>query len=174
MRRPVDEPRVREFIRALGAEARVETRVYFTGGVTAVLLGWRPSTIDLDIQMVPENDVLYRAIPRLKEELAVNVELASPADFIPELPGWRDRSRFIVRVGKVSFYHYDFYAQALSKLQRGHAKDLADVRKMVDEGWIEPERALRLFDAIEGELYRFPAIDPASFRRRVEGELRRR
>lgn len=174
MRRPVDEHRVREFCRALGAEATVETRLYFTGGVSAVLLGWRESTVDLDIQMVPESDVLYRAIPRLKEELAVNVELASPADFIPELPGWRERSRFIAREGKVSFYHYDFYSQALSKLQRAHAKDLADVRRMVDEGWIEPERALQLFEAIEDELYRFPSIDPRSFRRRVEDELRRR
>lgn len=174
MRRPVDERRVREFLRALGTEAPVETRVYFTGGVTAVLLGWRASTIDLDIRVIPENDALYRAIPRLKETLEVNVELASPADFIPALPGWEDRSRFIAREGKISFYHYDFYSQALSKLQRGHSKDLGDVRKMVDEGWIDPDRALQFFDAIEGDLYRFPAIDPASFRRRVEAGLRRR
>ena len=32
-------------------------------------------------------------------------------------------------------------------------------------------RARSLFDQIEPELYRFPAIDPASFRARVEREL---
>ena len=49
MRRPVDAARVREFLRALGAEAREETHLYLTGGATAVLLGWRVTTVDLDI-----------------------------------------------------------------------------------------------------------------------------
>jgi hypothetical protein len=168
MRRPVDEARIREFLRSLAAAATEETRVYLTGGATAVLLGWRGSTIDLDIRIVPDRDPLLRAIPSLKERLEVNVELAAPDDFIPELPGWRERSRFIAREGKVTFYHYDFYAQALAKLQRGHAKDLDDVRRMLAGGLVDPGKALALFGTIEKELYRFPAIDPASFRRRVE------
>lgn len=32
-------------------------------------------------------DSLLREIPGLKEDLGVNIELASPPDFIPELPG---------------------------------------------------------------------------------------
>jgi hypothetical protein len=168
MRRPVDAARIREFLRALGAEAREDTHLYLTGGTTAVLFGWRETTVDLDITMIPEHDALFRAIPALKEKLEVNVELASPADFIPELPGWQERSRFIVREGKIDFFHYDLYSQALSKLQRGHAKDLEDVRVMLERGLIESGKALELFEAIEGRLYRFPAIDPASFRRRVE------
>ena len=168
MRRPVDAGRVREFFRALGAEAREETHLYLTGGTSAVLLGWRATTVDLDIRMVPERDSLFRAIPALKERLEVNVEMASPADFIPELPGWEERSRFIVREGKIDFFHYDFYSQALSKIQRGHARDVKDVREMIDRSLVEPKKALELFAAIEEKLYRFPAIDPASFRRRVE------
>jgi hypothetical protein len=173
MRRPVDAARIREFLRALGAEAREDTHLYLTGGTTAVLFGWRETTVDLDITMIPEHDALFRAIPALKEKLEVNVELASPADFIPELPGWQERSRFIVREGKIDFFHYDLYSQALAKLQRGHAKDLEDVRVMLERGLIEPEKALELFEAIEGRLYRFPAIDPASFRRRVEAAFAR-
>jgi predicted HicB family RNase H-like nuclease len=130
--------------------------------------------VDLDIKMVPEHDALFRAIPALKEKLEVNVELASPADFIPELPGWQERSRFIVREGKIDFFHYDFYSQALSKLQRGHGKDLEDVQEMIERKLVEPRKATELFEAIEGQLYRFPAIDPASFRRRVEAALQRR
>ena len=173
MRRPVDASRIREFFRALGAEARDETRLYLTGGTTAVLLGWRVATVDLDIKMVPERDSLFRAIPALKEKLEINVELAAPADFIPELPGWEERSRFILREGKIDFFHYDFYAQALSKLQRGHAKDTEDVREMIDRRLVEPGKAIELFNAIEDQLYRFPSIDPASFRRRVEAAFRR-
>jgi hypothetical protein len=172
MRRPVDAARIREFLRALGAEAREDTHLYLTGGTTAVLFGWRSTTVDLDIKMIPEHDALFRAIPALKEKLEVNVELASPADFIPELPGWQERSRFIVREGRIDFFHYDLYSQALSKLQRGHAKDLEDVREMIERELVEPEKARELFDAIEDKLFRFPSIDPASFRRRVEAAFR--
>ena len=168
MRRPVDAARVREFLRALGAEAREETHLYLTGGTTAVLFGWRTTTVDLDIKMVPERDSLFRAIPALKEKLEVNVEIASPSDFIPELPGWQERSRFIVREGKIDAFHYDFYSQALSKIQRGHAKDLEDLREMTARKLVEPGKARELFAAIEDKLYRFPAIDPGAFRRRVE------
>jgi hypothetical protein len=173
MRRPVDAARIREFLRVLGAEAREETHLYLTGGTTAVLLGWRASTVDIDIKMVPERDSLFRVIAHLKDELEVNVEVAAPSDFIPELPGWQERSRFIVREGKVDFFHYDPYSQALAKLQRGHAKDLVDIREMIERKLIEPGKAMELFEAIEDRLYRFPAIDPASFRRRVEEALAR-
>ena len=44
------------------------------GGATAVLHGWRASTIDVDLKLVPDDDALLRALPRLKEELHVNLE----------------------------------------------------------------------------------------------------
>jgi hypothetical protein len=168
MRRPLDRERVLRFMRALGAEAESETRLFFTGGATAVLLGWRPSTIDLDIKLEPETDRLLRAIPALKESLEMNVELASPGDFIPELPGWRDRSAFIAREGKLSCYHYDLAAQALAKIERGHAQDLDDVAQMLARGLVGRQELQERFAEIEPQLHRYPAIDPASFRRAVK------
>ena len=41
---------VRRFMRELGRASDCEARVYFTGGASAVLLGWRATTIDLDIK----------------------------------------------------------------------------------------------------------------------------
>src|SRR5215212_8592940 len=96
---------IKEFMRALGRAARGPARVYLTGGSTAVLFGWRDSTVDIDLKFVPEADELFRALPELKERLNVNVELASPPDFIPELPGWHDRSIFIAREGNIDFFH---------------------------------------------------------------------
>jgi len=155
-------------MRALGAETDALARVYFTGGATAVLLGWRPTTIDVDIRVIPESDRLYRAIPALKEQLEINVELASPADFIPELPGWEERCMFVCQENRLSFHHYDFYAQALAKIERGHTQDLADVQEMILRRLVDPSEALRFFDAIEPRLYLYPAIDPPAFRRSVE------
>ena len=169
MRQPLDRERVLGFMRALGAEAEREARVYFTGGATAVLLGWRGSTIDLDIKLERESDRLLRAILPLKERLEMNVDLqwASPGDFIPELPGWRERSPFAGREGKLSFHHYDLAAQALAKIERGHAQDLDDVREMLARGLVNREELRLRFAEIEPQLYRYPAIDAASFGRAV-------
>jgi hypothetical protein len=167
MRRPVDADRIRAFMRALGREADRTGRVYFTGGATAVLLGWRESTIDVDLLLEPDSDRLLRAIATLKEKLEMNVELASPGDFIPELPGWRGRSPFVAREGRLDFHHYDLCAQALAKIERGHEQDEDDVAQMLTRGLVGRDELRRRFDEIEPLLYRYPALDAASFRRAV-------
>lgn len=171
MRPRADAERIDAFVRELGRAARTPARLYLTGGATAVLEGWRTTTVDIDVHLEPDLDELLRMIPELKERLAVNVELASPAQFIPELPGWRDRSRFVLRAGRLEVFHFDPYSQALSKLERAFDQDLEDVRAMIARGLVEPAEARELFRRIEPELYRFPAIDPPSFRARVEREL---
>jgi hypothetical protein len=171
MRRLTDVDQLREFMRALGEAATEPARVYFTGGATAVLLGWRTSTIDIDVELVPDRDELLRAIARLKERLQINVELAAPSHFIPELPGWETRSLYISDEGKVAFYHYDFYAQALAKIERGHAQDGTDVNSMLRTGLIEPARLRELFEQIASEMYRYPALNPAALRAAIERTL---
>jgi len=168
MRALSDRDRIQRLMRALGRAAERDVRVYFTGGATAVLLGWRASTIDVDLILVPDDGALLRAIPALKEELQINVELASPAHFIPVPPGWEDRSTFIAQEGRAAFYHFDLYAQALAKVERAHRQDLDDVREMLVRELIEPARAREYFAQLEPELYRFPAIHAASYRRAVE------
>ena len=44
MRQPVDGERIRAFARELGREARSDTKLYLTGGASAVLFGWRAAT----------------------------------------------------------------------------------------------------------------------------------
>jgi hypothetical protein len=171
MREPVNSTLVRRFMRDLAARSGASGRVYLTGGASAVLLEWRDTTIDIDIKILPEDDRVLRAIPDLKEKLGINIELASPSDFIPPLPGWEDRSPFIQREGTMSFHHYDFYAQCLAKIERGHRKDAMDVKRMIESGLVKPERLRELFLTIEPELYRYPAIDPASFREAVMQQL---
>ena len=107
----------------------------------------------------------------MKESLQINVELASPDDFIPEVPGWAERSPFVAREGRVSFHDYDPYSQALSKIERGFEQDLADVEEMTRRGLVEPVKLLERFGQIEPSLYRYPAIDAPSFRRRVEAAV---
>ncbi|MCI0435674.1 MAG: hypothetical protein L0271_18815, partial [Gemmatimonadetes bacterium] len=63
MREVADATRIRSFTTMLAAAAQAQARVYFTGGATAVLYGWRSTTIDVDIVILPEQDVILRAIP---------------------------------------------------------------------------------------------------------------
>jgi hypothetical protein len=168
MRARVDRERIRRLMEAFARAASGDVRAYLVGGTTAVLLGWRTSTIDVDFVLRPEDEGILRELPALKESLQVNLEIASPADFIPVPPGWEDRGTFEARISRVEFYHFDLYAQALAKVERGHPRDLADVREMIDRGLVERRRALEYFARVEPELYRFPAIDPPSFRRAVE------
>ncbi len=167
MRGETDCAKVKSFMDALARRVRGAGRIYLVGGGTAVLYGWREATIDVDLKADPEPAGFFEAIAELKEAIDVNVELAAPDDFMPPLPGWRDRSVFIIRRGSLDFFHYDLYAQALAKIERGHARDVADVAAMLTRGLIQRERLRDLFTAIEPELIRYPAIDPVAIRAAV-------
>jgi hypothetical protein len=171
MREVADTVTIRRFMNALAQTTTTPVQVYFTGGATAVLIGWRASTIDVDIHLVPDDDRLLRGIPPLKDDLQINVELACPAHFIPELPGWQERSLFIDEEGTLSFFHYDFYAQALAKIERGHSLDMSDVEAMFQRGFVQSGPLMQHFEAIEGQIYRYPAVDARAFRSAVENAI---
>lgn len=167
MRELADASRIERFMSELGRAVEVDGHVYLTGGATAVLHGWRATTIDVNLKLIPDRNEILREIPRLKEALNINVELAAPSDFIPLPDGWEERSPLIRREGRLLFHHFDPVAQALSKAERGHDQDIRDIHEMIATGLVDPADALAQFETIEPELYRFPAIDPASFRKAV-------
>ena len=168
MREVADRERIGAFMTALARHATADVDVFLVGGTSAGRVGWRATTIDVDLVMRPESDAMLRAIPRVKEQLHLNVELASPDLFIPVPPGWEQRSPVVMRIGRVTYRHYDFVAQALAKIERGHARDLADVEAMRAHGLISAVEVREQFARMEPELFRFPAIDPPSFRRAVD------
>ncbi len=49
MRRRVSVETLKQFMKGLAAAARSPGNVYFTGGATALLLGFREQTIDIDL-----------------------------------------------------------------------------------------------------------------------------
>jgi len=168
MRQPITQDRIHQFMIELGRTVRGAGTVFFTGGVTAVLMGWREMTVDVDFKAEPEPSGFYEALPPLKDKFDINLEPASPSDFIPPLPGWRDRCRFIDRHGSLDFYHYDLYSQALAKIERSHERDRVDVAQMIEAGLVDRLRLLELFLSIQPQLIRYPAIDPGSFAKRVQ------
>ncbi len=167
MRPDVDDARVRQLLAALGRRVRSPHTLYLVGGTSAVIVGWRPSTRDVDLRPEPDSDELLRAISDLKGELDINIELASPLDFLPALDGWQERSPYVGTWGALHVRHLDFRLQALAKLERGLESDLADVSSMLAHGLVSATELRDGLHAMQAELFRFPAVDGASFERRV-------
>lgn len=167
MRRQVDAASLREFMERLAREGNGPGRVYFTGGATMLLLGLRQQTIDIDVKLDPEPAGAFEAIARLKNDLQVNVELASPDDFIPVPRNWRERSRHIATINGVEYYHFDFRGQALSKIERGYAQDREDAAMLVRTGVVTPAELQAAFSEIRADFDRYPAISPADFQNKL-------
>src|SRR6266581_547808 len=172
MRKQVTIETLKQFMQQLAAAARSPGKVYFTGGATALLLGFREQTIDIDIKLDPEPEGAFEAIAVIKNELNLNVELASPDDFIPAAPDWRERSRHIASIGQLQFFHYDFSLQALAKLERGHAHDLEDVTSLLCRGYVTADELRSRFAQIKPSLLRYPAINPSQFGKSVDDFLK--
>jgi Nucleotidyltransferase of unknown function (DUF6036) len=162
VRAPLDRARLLAFLGELSHAASEPTRLYLAGGASQLLRGLRESTVDVDLTLEPERDELLRSMVGLKETLNLNVEIVSPAHFVPALPGWRDRCEFVMQIGKLAVHHFDPYTQALSKIERGHVRDMQDIQALVAEGIVDPTRLRALLAEARSDLFRYPAIDPKS------------
>jgi hypothetical protein len=171
MRRDLNSDRLKHVLHELGRRSRGPGRIYLTGGATSLLREWRNKTKGLDISFGPEPEGIFEAIRDVKEDLDINVELAAPSDFLPELPGWRERSEFVLRAGEIDVFHYDFASQALAKIERGHLRDRDDVRSMLAEGLVDPELLRKLFAQVRNDLVRYPAIDPDALEAKLDAVL---
>jgi hypothetical protein len=75
---------------------------------------------------------------------------------------------FIDTIGAITFFHYDPYAQLLSKIVRGFERDMDDARKFVSSGMVDPARFQALVVAIPDSAYaRYPQLS----RRAVESAV---
>lgn len=159
MRRRLTRETLQELMRELSRSApgRRAYRVYLVGGGTAVLLGWRDSTIDANLYS--DRDEIFRNIQDIKERLQLNVEFVRPEDFVPALAGTAERHVFIETVGNVTYYHYDPHAQLFSKLVRGFRLDLLDAGRFLGSGMVEADRFRSLVHEIPESAYsRYPAL----------------
>jgi len=169
MREPLTREHLIRLMKELAhaAPRRGAYRVYFIGGGTAVYLGWRRSSVDVDL--FSDQDVVFRDIQQIKERLNINIEFARPEDFVPSLDGTADRHVFIETIGAIAFYHYDPYAQLLSKVVRGFQRDLDDARKFVSSGTVEPVQFRALVAKIPDAAYaRYPSLSRDGVERAVD------
>jgi len=168
MRQEVQKNSILLLFQELAKRAKSPGRIYITGGASAVLLGWRENTADVDLKLMPEPSGVFEAIRDLKEIMKISIELASPDDFVPAPIGWQDRSVYIAAYNGVEFYHYDFYTQALSKIERGHVRDIKDVEAMIANGYINPKMLCLYYQEVEPRLIQYPSIHVSEFKKKME------
>jgi hypothetical protein len=172
VRRELTRDALRELMQELArtAPAGESFRIYLVGGGTAVLAGWRTATIDADLYA--EDEAVFRDVQGIKARLGLNIELARPEHFVPPLGGTTERHVFISRVGRIEFYHYDPYAQLLSKVVRGFRKDLLDAECFVTSGMVDRGRFRDLVREIPGSAYaRYPNLSRAAVEEAIEDFL---
>lgn len=147
-------------------------RVFLVGGGTAVWAGWRESTIDADLHA--DQGAVFRHIQEIKERLQINVEFARPEDFVPPLAGSEHRHVLVETIRPVSFFHYDPYAQLLSKVVRGFRKDMQDAESFIRSGMVDAGRFRSLVGDIPEAAYaRYPALSPRAVAEAVDAFLAR-
>ena len=150
-RQSVDRERIREFFKRLGERFRGPARIYLVGGTTLVFEQLRQQTLEIDvvIEVSPkDHGNLIKVIRELKDALSVNVEEASPGDFIPLPVGYENRHKFVERFGRLDVFHFDLYSTALSKIERGRTQDLEDVLALLAAGKIEWSQLVEYFEEI--------------------------
>ncbi len=165
MRPPIDRLRVHHFLVKLGIEFRHPARLYLVGGTSLVYEGLRDQSLDIDIAFELEDAhaaEFVHIIRRLRDEMQVNVEQASPGDFIPLPAGWKERAKFIGRFGKIDAFHFDLYSTALSKIERGREGDFQDVLTLLGSQQIALAQLREAFANI------LPRIELESLKRNPE------
>jgi len=140
LRQPVTRFEIKRFLQRLGDRFRGAGRVYLVGGTTLVFEEVRRQTLDVDLAIEVAPEVEGRFIQTVRElmvELNLNVEQASPADFIPLPAGYANRHVYVGRFGQLDVFHFDPYSSALSKVSRGREQDFADVLSLLRQQMIE-------------------------------------
>lgn len=156
MRQHVGREEIEQFLMQVG-RTHLPGRLYLTGGAALVHRGIRPGqTLDIDIQITVDPGNLTAQIAHLKHKMNINIEFASPGDFIPLPTQWEARSAFIQRYDQVDVFYFDWYSIALSKMQRANRQDVVDVQLLVRHEFVEVTELDRLCQDVSHKIGRPP------------------
>ncbi len=160
----VDKTNIEQFLKELGRTFRHSGRLYLVGGAALVHLGVRSGfTQDIDLEV--EAGDMFDAIRQVKQQLNINVEFASPKDFIPLPKQWQTTSRFAGRYGNIDVFYFDFYSMALSKIERGNTRDIRDVKLLLQQHVISLQALDAAYQEVVAQMGKgsYQRLDPAQF-----------
>ena len=167
MRQRVTRTEIEQFLKDIGKNVHQPGRVYLAGGAALVHMGIRSgSTLDIDVAIeAADEDELIMAIRHIVQQRQINVEFASPGDFIPLPSQWMSQAKYVGRYGSVDVFYFDFYSLALSKISRGSDRDLIDVKLLLQHKLITLDELDTAYQEILPRMGKRPYInlDPQKF-----------
>jgi hypothetical protein len=161
---------IEAFLDFLGKSFHKAGRLYLAWGAALVHMGIRQgATMDIDVAIeASDEDEMVTAIRRIVEQMQINVEFASPGDFIPLPTQWMSQAHYVGRYGEVDVFYFDFYSLALSKISRGNDRDLIDVKLLLQQKVITLEELDAAYREVLPRMGKRPYInlDPQRFAER--------
>ncbi len=170
MRPNVDKKAIESFLQQLGRAFHKAGRLYLVGGAALVHAGVRPGFtqhIDIQVEGANEGDLII-SIQRLMQQMQVNIEFASPKDFIPLPLQWEPHAQYVGCYGQIEVFYFDFYSIALSKIEQATTRDIEDVRLLVQQQRIALDELDAAYQEVLAQLGtgRYPKITPERFAER--------
>lgn len=169
LRHDADRADIERFLHELGQTVHTSGRIYLVGDAEPVhsqVRGMNARTVDIDLRLeVGDPHEVEMAIRQLIVRLGVNVELASPLDFIPVPASWERLSQYVGRYGSLDVFYFDFVTLSLAKISRGQSRDVQDVELLAQQGLIQRVALEAAYTEILPQLGfgRYFNIDPMQF-----------
>lgn len=167
MRTGLDEPKLRAFIREVGEAAQGPGRVYLVGGATALLLGVREQTVDIELKLDPEPKAIFEGIARIKERLSINGSSPRPTCSCRRSPVGESGASSSRGVGRWSSSTTTSMRKPWRRSSEVTTRTLPTPARSSGSAKSMSALLLELFGAIQPDLIRYPAIDPQDFEVRV-------
>lgn len=171
MRGRADRQGIDKFLVLLGKRLSFPVRLYLVGGSAVVDLGLRDSTLDVDYVVQSDDprgrEEFERLVPRMKNELQINLEPVSPSDFLPLPADIVGRSPYVRSYGNLHVYYFDLASSIISKAARGAERDLTDIETLVRSGAVQWDDVEARWREIKGSQVSWLRHDPISIAKRL-------
>ena len=81
---------------------------------------------------------------------------------------WEMHAQYVGRYGEIDGFYFDFYSIALSKIERGNSRDIADVELLVQQKIISLDELDVAYQEVLAQLGqgRYPKLTPQRFTER--------
>ncbi len=140
----INAERLYEMLGSISKFVEKEVSMYALGGTALTILGIKPSTLDIDINIDSEKE--YKYVCKIFEQigfertgirwitqegLAFDLFYGSNILGTGLLPDCLEKSKFIKSFGKIKLYTLSFEDIIISKLARGDERDFDDIKNIL-------------------------------------------
>ncbi|MDP2906786.1 MAG: DUF6036 family nucleotidyltransferase [Nanoarchaeota archaeon] len=148
-----------ELLNSISKYIKIKIKMYAMGGTAITILGIKPSTLDIDIDIYPDKEYQYickifeqigfkrKGTIRWQTQEGLFFDLFSGSNILGTelLPDFLNKSKFIKTFGNIELYTLSLEDIIISKLARGDPRDFTDIKKIFETQQINIPRLVRRY-----------------------------